>query len=91
MRDDLELELKRLQKIVDNLLQRKNRTCGTPVLLDKDAKAAKISEPKMSAAGLPERKRHQKTYYETDLDSCVTNNLALASRPSSLCNITTVS
>lgn len=40
---------------------------------------------------MPERKRHQKTYYETDLDSCVTSNLALSSRPSSLYNMSGVS
>ncbi|KAL3254075.1 hypothetical protein MRX96_054364 [Rhipicephalus microplus] len=72
LKDDLEVELKRLQKIVNDLLQRR--------------------KPRHSpTAGVPERKRHQKTYYETDLDSSVTSNLALDSRPTSLCDIVTTS
>ncbi|KAH9372973.1 hypothetical protein HPB48_019796 [Haemaphysalis longicornis] len=57
---------------------------------DKPQSVAKSPESKTSPTGsLPERKRHQKTYYETDLDSSVTSNLALYSRPSSLCDVVT--
>lgn len=88
LKEDLEVELKRLQKIVDNLLLRKGRTCPSPGLrLEEDRNTASTPEPRLSLACVPERKRHQKTYYETDLDSCVTSNLALSSRPSSLYNM----
>lgn len=95
LKEDLEVELKRLQKIVDNLLQRKGRSCCSPGLhLEEERNSASTPELKPGltcevshSTGVPERKRHQKTYYETDLDSCVTSNLALSSRPSSLYNM----
>ncbi|XP_077517963.1 uncharacterized protein LOC144128437 isoform X2 [Amblyomma americanum] len=90
LKDDLEVELKRLQKIVNDMLQRKSKMSTSPnIYLDKEPEMkAKPSEPKLSPpASVPERKRHQKTYYETDLDSSVTSNLALDSRPVSLCDV----
>ncbi|XP_077560168.1 uncharacterized protein LOC144175025 isoform X2 [Haemaphysalis longicornis] len=94
LKDDLEVELKRLQKIVNDLLQRRSKAGSTSAasiyLEDKPQSVAKSPESKTSPTGsLPERKRHQKTYYETDLDSSVTSNLALDSRPSSLCDVVT--
>ncbi|KAK8758090.1 hypothetical protein V5799_004278, partial [Amblyomma americanum] len=94
LKDDLEVELKRLQKIVNDMLQRKSKMSTSPnIYLDKEPEMkAKPSEPKLSPpASVPERKRHQKTYYETDLDSSVTSNLALDSRPVSLCDVVSAS
>ncbi|XP_075743316.1 uncharacterized protein LOC119169614 isoform X4 [Rhipicephalus microplus] len=94
LKDDLEVELKRLQKIVNDLLQRRSKVSMPPdTYVEKEPQVkAKPPEPRHSpTAGVPERKRHQKTYYETDLDSSVTSNLALDSRPTSLCDIVTTS
>ncbi|XP_049522443.1 LOW QUALITY PROTEIN: uncharacterized protein LOC119450369 [Dermacentor silvarum] len=94
LKDDLEVELKRLQKIVNDLLQKKSKASMPPnAYMEKEPQVkAKPPEPKHSPTGsVPERKRHQKTYYETDLDSSVTSNLALDSRPTSLCDIVTTS
>ncbi|KAH6934996.1 hypothetical protein HPB50_002936 [Hyalomma asiaticum] len=94
LKDDLEVELKRLQKIVNDLLQKRSKVCMPPnTYTEKEPQVkAKPPEPRHSpTAGVPERKRHQKTYYETDLDSSVTSNLALDSRPTSLCDVVTTS
>ncbi|KAH7968269.1 hypothetical protein HPB52_007302 [Rhipicephalus sanguineus] len=94
LKDDLEVELKRLQKIVNDLLQKRSKVSMPPnTYVEKEPQVkAKPPEPRHSpTAGVPERKRHQKTYYETDLDSSVTSNLALDSRPTSLCDIVTTS
>ncbi|XP_064480640.1 uncharacterized protein LOC135394084 isoform X2 [Ornithodoros turicata] len=74
-KEDLEVELRRLQTLVDELLHRK-RGLNFPPIADDTGKPSKPTQVNLSSTAASGRKKHERTYYETDLDSGITNDVA---------------